>query len=49
VYDGLIDGMVTDEPVAGLAVHRTEVGLGSPDERRRVAAETLAFAETLGR
>ena len=46
VYAGLIDGLVADEPTAALPVHRTSVLMSDAAQRRRVAAETLAFAST---
>lgn len=46
-YDGLLDGLVCDEPCAGLPSLRTDVDLSAPDDRRRVAQETLRFAEAL--
>ncbi len=47
-YAGLIDGLVADEPTAQIPTLRTDVGLGTPTERRRVAEQTLAFALKLG-
>jgi LPPG:FO 2-phospho-L-lactate transferase len=46
-YAGLVDGLVADEPVDGLPVLQTDTLLADPESRRRVAAETLAFAEGL--
>jgi LPPG:FO 2-phospho-L-lactate transferase len=46
-YAGLIDGLVADEPADGLPVLQTDTLLADPDGRRRVAAETLRFAEGL--
>ena len=46
-YAGLIDGLVADEPVDGLPVLQTDTLMSDAASRRRVAAETLAFAETL--
>jgi LPPG:FO 2-phospho-L-lactate transferase len=46
-YDGLIDGLVADERASGLPTLETDVDLGTPDDRRRVARETLAFAAAL--
>jgi LPPG:FO 2-phospho-L-lactate transferase len=46
-YGGVVDGLVADETVDGLPVLRTDTLLADPDSRRRVAAETLAFAEGL--
>jgi LPPG:FO 2-phospho-L-lactate transferase len=46
-YGGLLDGLVADEEVAGIPLLRTGTLMDTPDARRRVAAETLAFAESL--
>lgn len=55
-YAGLIDGIVADdalgpEPVAGRsgppAALRTETLMSNPDDRRRLAEETLRFSESL--
>ena len=46
-YAGLVDGLVADEAVDGLPVLRTDTLLADAQGRRRVAAETLAFAEGL--
>jgi LPPG:FO 2-phospho-L-lactate transferase len=46
-YEGLIDGLVADEPVDGLPVLQTDTLMRDADSRRRVATETLAFAEGL--
>ncbi|MDQ3721926.1 MAG: 2-phospho-L-lactate transferase [Actinomycetota bacterium] len=46
-YAGLIDGLVADEPVAGLPVLQTDTLMIDAASRRRVASETLAFAEGL--
>ena len=46
-YDGLLDGLVADEAVDGLPVLRIDTLLGDPESRRRVAGETLSFAEGL--
>jgi LPPG:FO 2-phospho-L-lactate transferase len=47
LYAGLLDGLVADEPVDGLPVLQTDTLLSDPERRRRVAAETLSFAEGL--
>jgi LPPG:FO 2-phospho-L-lactate transferase len=47
LYDGVIDGLVADEPVDGLPVLRTDVRMDGPDGRARLARETLAFAAAL--
>ncbi len=46
-YAGLIDGLVADERVDGLPVLQTDTLMSDAASRRRVAAETLAFAEGL--
>ena len=46
-YAGLIDGLVADEAVEGLPVLRTDTLMDDAAGRRRVAAETLQFAEGL--
>jgi LPPG:FO 2-phospho-L-lactate transferase len=46
-YSGLLDGLVADERASGLPTLETDVGLGDPESRRRVARETLAFAAAL--
>jgi LPPG:FO 2-phospho-L-lactate transferase len=48
LYAGLLDGVVCDEPWAGdVPALRCDTMLGDPAARRRVAAATLAFAESL--
>ncbi len=46
-YEGLLDGLVADERVDGLPTLETGVEMGDAEARRRVAAETLAFADAL--
>lgn len=46
-YDGLLDGLVADGPVDGLPVLRTDTLMSDAESRRRLAAETLRFAEGL--
>jgi LPPG:FO 2-phospho-L-lactate transferase len=46
-YGDLLDGIVADEDVPGLATLRTQTLMDSAAARARVAAETLAFAEGL--
>jgi LPPG:FO 2-phospho-L-lactate transferase len=46
-YAGLIDGLVADEPVDGLPVLQTDTLMRDADDRRRLATETLHFAEGL--
>jgi LPPG:FO 2-phospho-L-lactate transferase len=46
-YDGLLDGLVADQRADGLPTLETDVLLGDPTARRRVAGEALAFAAAL--
>jgi LPPG:FO 2-phospho-L-lactate transferase len=46
-YAGLLDGIVADERVAGLATLQTATLMDSADARRRLAEETLGFADAL--
>ena len=46
-YDGLLDGLVADEATDGLPVLRTDVLMRDADDRRRLATQTLRFAEGL--
>ena len=46
-YDGLLDGIVADEPVPDLPALRTDTLMDGADARRRVAAEVLGFADAL--
>jgi LPPG:FO 2-phospho-L-lactate transferase len=46
-YAGLIDGLVADEPVDGLAVLQTDTLMSDAASRRRLARETLRFAAAL--
>ena len=48
-YAGLIDGLVADERTDAVPVLQTDVLLDTPEARRRVADETLAFADALAR
>ena len=47
-YGALLDGVVSDEKVEALPSLRTDTLMSGPDERRRLAAETLEFARSLG-
>lgn len=47
LYAGLIDGLVADEPAAGVPVLQTDTLMADAGSRRRVAAEALRFAEGL--
>ena len=46
-YGGLLDGVVADEPVQGVAAVETGTLMDTPETRRRVAAITLEFAASL--
>jgi LPPG:FO 2-phospho-L-lactate transferase len=46
-YAGVIDGLVADEEAGGLPVLCTDTLMTDAEDRRRVAAETLRFAEAL--
>jgi LPPG:FO 2-phospho-L-lactate transferase len=46
-YAGLLDGMVADEPVAGLPHLELDTLLDTPEARRGVAERTLQFAGSL--
>jgi LPPG:FO 2-phospho-L-lactate transferase len=48
-YAGLIDGLVSDERTDAVPILQTDVLLDTPEARRRVADETLAFADALAR
>ena len=51
-YEGLIDGIVADEPPVrgpGPPALETDTLMDTPESRRRVAARTLEFAGTLRR
>ncbi|MEJ7823974.1 MAG: 2-phospho-L-lactate transferase [Solirubrobacteraceae bacterium] len=49
IYDGLIDGIVTDDEDVGtgIAVLHADTLMRDADDRRRVAEQTLRFAEAL--
>jgi len=48
VYDGLTDGLVADERTEAVPTLEIDVSLGTPQERRTVAEQTLRFAQGLG-
>ena len=48
-YPGLLDGLVADEPVAGVASRLAPTLMDSPERRREVATTILDFAASLGR
>ena len=43
-YAGLLDRLVADEPAESVPTRVTDVGMGDPEARRRVAREVLAAA-----
>jgi LPPG:FO 2-phospho-L-lactate transferase len=47
-YEGVIDGIVTDEPASPLPTHTTATLMENAADRRRLAEETLDFASSLG-
>ena len=47
IYGGLIDGLVADERADGVPTLETDVHMDDAAARRRVARETLAFADAL--
>ena len=49
LYEGVIDGLVADQETDAIPVHVTDVLMADAVSRRRVAEETLSFAESLGR
>jgi len=46
-YDGLLDGLVSDERASDVPTLETDVEMGDAEARRRVARETLDFAAAL--
>lgn len=46
-YAGLLDGIVADEPVAGVPTLQTDVLMDTTQARRRLAVETVDFARSL--
>ena len=48
-YADVIDGFVADERVDGVLMLETDVRLDDPEQRERVARETLRFALALSR
>ena len=48
-YEGLIDGLVSDERASDVPTLETDVEMADADARRRVARETLDFAAALRR
>ena len=48
-YDGLLDGLVADEPPTDLPTLQTDTLMADADGRRRLANATLGFARALAR
>jgi LPPG:FO 2-phospho-L-lactate transferase len=48
-YDGLLDGIVADEHVAGLPCLVTDTLMDAPPSRRQLAQKILEFGRSLGR
>jgi LPPG:FO 2-phospho-L-lactate transferase len=48
-YEGLLDGMVADEPFDALPALQTDTRMDDAASRRRVAEDVLRFAESLSR
>ena len=46
-YEGVLDGIVADEPVEQLPALTVDTLMDTPEARRRLAAETLDFAHSL--
>jgi LPPG:FO 2-phospho-L-lactate transferase len=46
-YEGLLDGLVADEEVDGIAALRTQTLMDTPERRQALARETLEFAGSL--
>jgi LPPG:FO 2-phospho-L-lactate transferase len=46
-YDGIIDGLLADEPTKRVACRQADVLMSDAAARRRVAAQALEFAEVL--
>jgi LPPG:FO 2-phospho-L-lactate transferase len=46
-YEGVIDGIVADEAIAGLPALVTDTLMDTPERRRELAAQTLDFARSL--
>ncbi len=47
IAPGLLNGIVADEPVAGIATLELDTAMADSDSRARVAEQTLAFADSL--
>ena len=46
-YDGLVEGIVADQPAGETQTHVTDTLMNTPEARRRIAQETLEFAASL--
>jgi LPPG:FO 2-phospho-L-lactate transferase len=46
-YEGLLDGLVADERASGVPTLETDVEMADAEARRRVARDTLAYADAL--
>jgi LPPG:FO 2-phospho-L-lactate transferase len=46
-YEGLLDGLVADERASDIPTLETDVEMGDAEARRRVARDTLAYADAL--
>jgi LPPG:FO 2-phospho-L-lactate transferase len=47
-YDGLLDGVVCDEPIEAIPALRCDTLMSTPEQRRAVATRVLEFAGSLG-
>jgi LPPG:FO 2-phospho-L-lactate transferase len=48
-HPGLLDGIVADEPVPGMATLEIDTAMRDSDSRARVAGQALAFADSLAK
>jgi LPPG:FO 2-phospho-L-lactate transferase len=48
-YEGVIDGLIADQPATGVTTLETDVLMDTPEKRGRLAAQTLQFALALRR
>ncbi len=47
-YEGLVDGVVCDEPIEAIPALRCDTLMSTPEQRRAVATRVLEFAGSLG-
>ncbi len=47
-YEGLVDGVVCDEPIDAIPAARCDTLMSTPEQRRDVASRVLEFAGSLG-